>query len=205
MRSRNVRSLVLLFALLAPLAGATSLRAEDPSAALRRGVDEVMAVVYDPAPSEEPLSVRIRPVLEKYFDFAGITRRAIGSGWRQLTPEQQKQATDLFGEIVLRTYADRFQPKERPTLSYGAVVELSARRRELAQTVGYLGQDYSVAYRMEEQPSGTWLVYDIIIEGVSMVSNYRAQFDAILQKGGPEALLRSLEENLGAVTAASRP
>jgi len=185
----------------AALAAATvlcagALRAEEPAAVLRRGVDEVMAVVYDSAPSETPLSVRVRPVLEKYFDFGGITRRAVGPSWRQLSPAQQTRAVELFGEVVLRTYADRFQPKERPTISYGAVVELSARRRELAQTVGYLGQNYSVAYRMEQQPSGGWLVYDVLIEGVSMVQNYRGQFEAILQKGGPEALLKSLEDNL---------
>jgi phospholipid transport system substrate-binding protein len=186
------------------LSGAAPLNAEEPEVILRRGVDEVMAVVYDPAPAEEPLSVRVKPVLEKYFDFGGITRRAVGPGWRQLSPDQQKQATELFGEVVLRTYADRFQPKEKPTISYGKVVELAARRRELAQTVGYLGQNYSVAYRMERQASGMWLVYDIIIEGVSMVSNYRAQFESILQKGGPDALLKSLEENLRDVAAGKK-
>lgn len=190
---------VLLAAAL--FAGVAPLSAEEPEVILRRGVDEVMAVVYDTAPGLEPLSVRVKPVLEKYFDFGGITRRAVGPGWRQLTPDQQKQATELFGEIVLRTYADRFEPKEKPTISYGKMVEISAKRRELAQIVGYLGQNYSVAYRMEQQESGMWLVYDIIIEGVSMVSNYREQFVAILQKGGPDALLKSLEDNLRDVAA----
>ncbi|MBE2215533.1 MAG: ABC transporter substrate-binding protein [Opitutaceae bacterium] len=180
----------------AVLASAGVSRADEPESILRRGVDEVMAVVYDPAPASAPLSVRVKPVLEKYFDFAGITRRAVGPSWKQLSSAQQHRAIDLFGEIVLRTYADRFQPREKPTISYGAVVELSARRRELAQTVGYLGQNYSVAYRMEQQASGGWLVYDVLIEGVSMVQNYRGQFEAILQKGGPEALLKSLEDNL---------
>lgn len=179
--------------------------AEEPEAILRRGVDEVMAVVYDTAPAEAPLSVRVRPVLEKYFDFAGITRRAIGPGWRQLSPAQQKQATELFGEVVLRTYADRFQPKEKPTISYGNVTELSPKRKELAQTVGYLGQNYSVAYRMEQKPLGTWLVYDVIIEGVSMVSNYRAQFESILHKGGPEALLKALQDNLRDIATKTTP
>ena len=183
---------LFIVAVVAPCRAAT----DTPETILRRGVDEVMAVVYDPSPGEAPLSVRVKPVLQKYFDFAGITRRAVGPGWRQLSSAQQKQATELFGEVVLRTYADRFQPKEKPTISYGKVVELSARRRELAQTVGYLGQNYSVAYRMEQQSSGGWLVYDIIIEGVSMVSNYRAQFEAVLQKGGPESLLKSLEDTL---------
>lgn len=193
-RSSIAKTTVLLAA--AVLLGAGPLQADTPEVILRRGVDEVMAVVYDPAPSEAPLSVRVKPVLEKYFDFAGITRRAVGPSWRQLSAQQQKQAIALFGEVVLRTYADRFQPKEKPTITYGSVVELSAKRRELAQTVGYLGQNYSVAYRMEQQASGMWLVYDILIEGVSMVQNYRAQFESILQKGGPEALLKSLEENL---------
>ena len=177
-------------------AGNTPLRAEDAEEVLRRGVDEVMAVIYDPAPGDAPLSVRVKPVLEKYFDFAGITRRAVGPSWKQLAPAQQKRATELFGEVVLRTYADRFQPKEKPTITYGRVVDLTPKRRQLDQTVGYLGQNYSVAYRMEQQASGRWVVYDVIIEGVSMVSNYREQFEAILQKGGPEALIKSLEQNL---------
>ncbi len=185
--------------------GPSRVRAETPEAVLRRGVDEVMAVVYDSGSSEAPLSVRVRPVLEKYFDFGGITRRAIGPGWRQLSPAQQKQATELFGEVVLRTYADRFQPKEKPTITYGKVTQLSGKRHEFAQTVGYLGQNYSVAYRMEQQSSGGWLVYDVIIEGVSMVSNYRAQFEAILQRGGPEALLKSLEDTLRDVSTKTTP
>lgn len=180
----------------AVVASAAALRAEKPEAVLRRGVDEVMAVVYDSPANDVPLSVRVKPVLEKYFDFNGITRRAVGPSWRQLSAAQQKKVVDLFGEIVLRTYADRFQPKERPTISYGNVVELSPKRREMAQTVGYLGQNYSVAYRMEQQASGGWLVYDVLIEGVSMVQNYRGQFEAIMQKGGPEALLKALEDNL---------
>lgn len=204
MRNRSIMSLAAVLAV-ATAFGTGTARAETPEVVLRRGVDEVMAVVYDPAPSEAPLSVRVRPVLEKYFDFAGITRRAVGPGWRQLSAAQQKHATELFGEVVLRTYADRFQPKEKPTITYGNVTEISSKRRELAQTVGYLGQNYSVAYRMEQQSSGMWLVYDIIIEGVSMVSNYRAQFEAILQKGGPEALLKSLEETLRDISTKATP
>jgi phospholipid transport system substrate-binding protein len=168
---------------------------DEPVAVLERGVSEVLAEVYDNPGAAQPPSKRLRPILERYFDFEGITRRALGPGGRKFTPEQFQRATELFSELVLRTYADRFEPKERPVITHGAKVQLSPTRVELPTMITYAGQNYAVAYRMENKGEA-WRIYDVIIEGVSMISNYRAQFDELLQKGGPPQVLRSLEENL---------
>jgi phospholipid transport system substrate-binding protein len=172
----------------------------DPQQVLRGAVDEVLGIAYDGKTSAQPLSERVRPVLEKYFNFESITRRAVGPGWRQFKPEQQQRATTLFTELVIRTYADRFEVGERPGITYAAPVELAPGRRELPTTIDYAGKKYAVAYRME-LVGGNWRIYDVIIEGVSMIANYRAQFDALSQHGGPDAVIHSLEQNLKQVAA----
>jgi phospholipid transport system substrate-binding protein len=179
------------------LAQAARGAAEEPVAVLRRGVDEVLQEVYLHAGSAEPPSQRLRPILERYFDFEGITRRALGPAGKTFTPEELSRTTALFSELVLRTYADRFEPKEKPAIAYGTEARLAPDRVEVPTTITYQGQNYSVAYRMQRKGE-TWRVYDVVIEGVSMISNYRAQFDELLQKGGPARLLRLLEENLAA-------
>lgn len=184
-----------VFIALGLVAGSTARAAEEPLDSVKNGTAEVMVEIYDNAGAPEPPSVRLRPVLKRRFDFEGIARRAIGPGWRSFTPEQRQQTIDLLSELVLRSYADRFDPKARPQIQYGKPIELSAHRMEMPTTISYEGQTYSVSYRIELH-GDAWLVYDVIIEGVSMVSNYRSQFDELVQRGGPEGLLRTLQAKL---------
>lgn len=189
------QAVLFILACAGPWAAAAEPR-EDPMDVLRRGVDEVLNVAYaENPPAGQPLSERVRPVLERYFDLDSITRRAVGPGWRSLTPEERARTTELFAALVLRTYADSFQPGKRPEIQFGTAAKLANTRSELPTTIVYQGQKYSVAYRMEVTAAG-WRIYDVIIEGVSMIANYRAQFEPILQKGKAKALIAALEENL---------
>lgn len=174
---------------------ATASAQPDPQQTLRGAVDEVLAIAYDGKASDRPLSARVRPVLENYFNFDSLTRRAVGPGWRQFTPSQQQRTTVLFTELVIRTYADRFEVGTQPGITYAAPVDLAPGKRELPTTIDYAGKKYAVAYRME-LVSGKWRIYDVIIEGVSMVANYRAQFDSLFQHGGADAIIHALEEKL---------
>ncbi len=174
---------------------ASGASAQEPAALLRQGIDEVLAVVYDGKADGPPLSARLEPVLERYFDLEAVTRRAVGPPWRSFTPAERDRTADLFADLVLRTYADSFQPGERPEVVVGQARVLTPRQHEIASTIGYRGRTFQVAYRMENTAAG-WRIYDVIIEGVSMIANYRAQFDGIVRRGGAQALIRSLEENL---------
>ncbi|CAM2942136.1 ABC transporter substrate-binding protein [Rariglobus hedericola] len=173
-------------------------RAAEAAEMLNTAVDEVMAIAYDKQASAAPLAERVRPVLEKYFNFETITRRAIGPGWRQFSAEQKTTATHLFTDLVIRTYANRFEAGERPGITYSkAIVPDPARPalRELPTTIDYAGKKYAVTYRVE-QAGDSWRIYDVIIEGVSMIANWRSQLDPIFQKGGAAAVITALEKNL---------
>ena len=160
---------------------------------LQNAVNEVLAVT-DVATSNSVLMERLRPVLQKDISFDAMTRRAIGPGWRQFTGDQQKQATQLFTTLIIRSYISKFTIGEHPTIEFKAALVPSPGRVEVPTTLLYRGSRYNVTYRMEE--AGGWLITDVVIEGVSLIANYRTQFDAQFKKGGPDAILGALSRSV---------
>jgi phospholipid transport system substrate-binding protein len=180
-----------------PAWSATAFAAVDsPEATLKRGLGELLGAVKgrnntDPV----ELARRLRPILERFFNFESLTRRGLGPGWKELNPEQQKKATRLFSEIIIRSYTSRFDPSSEVDVQFIRSVDMGNGRQEVPAIARYQGNAVSVAYRVEPGPEG-WRVYDVVIEGVSMASNYRSQFDSIRQKGGPDAVIRAMEDKL---------
>jgi len=167
----------------------------DPEQTLRAVTDQVMEVVYDKPADGRTLAARVQPVMEKYFDFALLTRRAVGPGWRQLTPAQQQRTIQLLTEMIVRNYCARFDTVNRSRVIYATPVQVAPGRYELPTTVSHTRRDYAVVYRAELMPDG-WRFYDVVVEGVSLVANYRAQFTALFQQGGADAIISALEKNL---------
>jgi phospholipid transport system substrate-binding protein len=195
-RSILKSTLVLLLLGAVRLSGAPSVG--DPAAMLRSSVDEVLSIAYS-GHGNETLAARVRPSLEKCVAFDLVTRQAMGPGWRQFSATDQKRVTDLFSELMIRTYSARVVGTQRPKIDYGTPVELAPDRREIPTrvTTSTSNEPLAVVYRMVKLPAG-WRIYDILIEGVSFVANYRAQFDEIIQKGGAPAVIRTLETKLAA-------
>lgn len=192
--SRLLLPSILVGALLAArAAGAES--AQDPGQTVRAANDQVLAIIYEQPAGGLPLAARVRPVMEQYFDFASLTRRAVGPGWRQLTPAQQQHTTRLLTELIVRNYCAHFDASVRSRITIAAPVALAAGRCEVPTTIIHSGQNIAVTYRAEQLPDG-WRFYDVIVEGVSLVANYRAQFTALFQQGGAKAIIRALEEKL---------
>ena len=170
--------------------------ADTPEVTLKRGLAELLGSVKGRNNSNPvELAKRLRPILERFFNFESLTRRALGPGWKDLNPEQQKKATQLFSEIIIRSYTSRFDPNSEVDVQFSRSVDMGNGRKEVPAVARYQGNAVSVAYRVEPGPEG-WRVYDVVIEGVSMASNYRSQFDSIRQKGGPAAVLHAMEDKL---------
>jgi phospholipid transport system substrate-binding protein len=174
---------------------------DDAATLLRNSVDEVLSIAYS-GHGNETLPARVRPALEKCFAFELVTRQAMGPGWRQFSASDQKRITDLFGELLVRTYSSRVVGTQRPNVTFGSPVTLAADRCEIPTRVNFPSgnEPVAVVYRMTKLPAG-WRIYDILIEGVSFVANYRAQFEEIIQRGGAPAVIRILESKLAAAPA----
>jgi len=167
--------------------------ADEAQSHLRGAIEEVLAV-SDRVSSRSALATTVRPVLQRHISFDTMTRRAVGLGWKQFNAAQQKKATDLFTTLVIRTYSSKFTPGERPVITYKTATSPAAGRVDVPTTLVYKGSHYAVTYRME-QISG-WRIADVVIEGVSLIANYRSQLDSTFKQGGAEAVIRSLEQSV---------
>jgi len=170
--------------------------ASSPAAAedfLKKSVNEVVGIAKSAANSSA-LAESARPLLVKITSFDAMTRRAVGPGWRQFTSDQQKEAIRLFSTLIIRTYSGKFTPGELPEITYKAATSPSPERVEVSTTTLYKGSRYNVIYRLEEIDG--WRITDVVIEGVSMVANYRTQFDAEFKQGGAEAVLAALKKSV---------
>ena len=160
---------------------------------LQVAVNEVLTSA-DHASSASALAASLRPILEKHISFDAMTRRAVGPGWREFTPEQQKKATDLFTTLIIRTYSSKITPGEHPVIKFNTASETAPGRVEVPTSLLYQGSHYTVTYRLEETEG--WRITDVVIEGVSLIANYRSQFDAEFKKGGANAVINALSQSV---------
>lgn len=186
------KTILVAISVLALIQVPASLAAADAEVTLRDGMKEVLAIT-ETSKGGRPMADKLQPILEKRVCFESMTRRAIGPGWRQFTPAQQREATRLFTKLIIRSYSNKFTPGEQPEINYLKSKSPAPDKIEIPTTILYKGSRYSIVYRMENR--GGWLVTDILAEGVSLVANYRAQFDELYKKGGVAAVLDSLKQS----------
>jgi len=187
----TLRFLLPLLLAAAPLA--VSAQLAEAQTRLKSAVTEVLTVA-DRAGSRSALPESLRPVLKKYVSFETMTKRAVGPGWKQFTPAQQQQATQLFATLIIRSYSSKFTPGEHPAITYQTAVEPAAGRVDVPTSMVYKGSHYTVIYRMEQVQG--WRITDVVIEGVSLIANYRSQLDAQFKKGGADAVISSLTQSV---------
>jgi phospholipid transport system substrate-binding protein len=191
----NPRSLLLLILPFLLIQGTVRASTQEAENRLKASVDKVVAVAKS-APDRKALIAGVKPVLENILSFDAMTRRAVGPGWRQFTPEQQKEAIRLFTTLILRTYTAKFTPGELPGVEYKTASSPAPNRVEIPTTSLYKGSRYDVIYRLEETDGAPWRITDVVIEGVSMVANYRAQFDSQFKQGGADAVIAALNRSV---------
>ena len=184
---------LLFLAALILLHGSASASTAEAEKRLQTAVNEVLAAA-DAAPSRGVLLECLNPILQRHMSFDAMTRRAVGPGWRQFTDDQKKKSTQLFATLIIRTYSSKFTPGEHPVIKFNPASAPAPGRVEVPTTLQYQGSHYSVTYRLEEAEG--WRVTDVVIEGVSLVANYRAQFDEQFKKGGAGAVVGALSQSV---------
>ncbi len=159
--------------------------------------EEVLQIIKTDPKVQAGDQQRVREVVETkllpYFDFERITALAMGRNWRQATPEQQKQLVDQFRALLVRTYSGALAQYRDQTMDYKPLradanaTEVTVRTEVIRQGQAPVQIDYSMA----KTPSG-WKVYDVIVGGVSLVTNYRDEFNEQIKSGGVDGLIKTL-------------
>jgi phospholipid transport system substrate-binding protein len=181
--------------------------AESPLDMIHSTVDQVIAVLQDPAYRGEAhrndRREKLREIVLPHFDTQGLAQRALGVYWRQRTGEEKREFTQLFTDLVGQSYSatiDRyatdvqvFYDQERIDDGY-AEVDTRVRAPSQAQSI-------SINYFLH-QVGGKWLIDDVQIDNVSMVRNYRAQFSRILNTSSYADLVQKIHNKLQALNTA---
>ncbi len=162
---------------------------------LRGAVDRVLKIVEDPSLKGDGRTTErraaVRQVAQEIFDFQEMARRSLGRHWQTLNEKQREEFTALFSDLLERSYVSRIEQYGGERISY-------VNERVDGDTAGVLtkittkgGTEVPIEYRTLKK-GDRWFVYDVLIEGVSLVSNYRTQFNKILQTSNYNDLIQRL-------------
>ena len=177
---------------------------ESPEALVKRVSQDVIATIKSDPLVQAGNQARIREVMETkllpHFDFTRMTALAMGRNWRAATPEQQQRLTDEFRTLLVRTYSGALNKYRDETIEYKPL-RMNPGDTEVTVRTAVMkpgGAPIQIDYSMEKTPSG-WKAYDVIVAGVSLVTNYRDEFNEQIKGGGVDGLLKTLaEKNKGA-------
>jgi phospholipid transport system substrate-binding protein len=160
-------------------------------------IDKMLAKMQTPefkGMQKDAKLTEISNIINEVFDWQELSRRTLGREWNKFSPDQQKEFVTLFEELLKGIYADRILAYTQEKIEFGKETELKKGRVEVeSYIITTDNKKVPLFYRMTNK-SGQWRVYDVVIEGVSMVKNYRGQFRQILSTKKPEDLLQTLRE-----------
>jgi phospholipid transport system substrate-binding protein len=172
-----------------------------PLDTVKGNVNGVLDILRDPKLKGEAgrkvKEQRIQAAAEKLFDFVELSKRTLGLSWNNFTPEQRKEFVRLFETILKDAYVDKIMAYTNEQVNFTKEVSLSETTVEVESVVITKGSQVPINYRIIKKEN-EWRVYDVVIEGVSLISNYRTQFREILGNNPPEKLLETLRTKVGA-------
>jgi len=194
---RRIAGAILILAIfvVVPLQG----YAATPKETVEQGVNKVLKTLSDPAFKAKAKDEKITTIskeIDHIFDFEELSKRTLGRDWKKMSAEQQTEFVKLFKQLLQGVYADRLLAYSDQEVIFDKEIML---KKGSAEVQSYLqtsdGKKIPLFYRLTDK-SGGWKVYDVVIEGVSMVKNYRTQFRQILSKGSPDELIETLREKV---------
>jgi phospholipid transport system substrate-binding protein len=181
-----------LFTLALAVSGAT---AAGPTEVAKEVIDNVLEILNNPANAGEAKKdyrqQQVKQLVDRHFDYREMAKRSLGQTWTKLNPGQRDEFVRLFAELLEASYADKIDKYARHIRIDYTGENLDGEYAEVRTVVVRPNDRIPLSYRMLNE-SGDWMVYDVVIEGVSLVSNYRSQFGRIISESSYAELVRRL-------------
>ena len=165
--------------------------AKTPTEQVREVVDEVLALLADEKLEQEARRTQIREAIAPHFDFEAMSRSILAINWKKATPEQRSRFIVLFKQRLENTYVTAMENYSGETVRYGKEKVEGKRASVETFIVRPSGVETPVTYRLRSK-SDEWIAYDVIAEGVSLLSNYRSSYRSIVDKEGIDGLLTQM-------------
>jgi phospholipid transport system substrate-binding protein len=195
-RQPGVAAVGLLFLFFCILMPAPS-RAGGPTEQMRTTLDKVLAIVRNSNSNsegqKEDLRTRLTEVIYPRFDFTEMAKRSLGSHWGRRSAEEQREFVKVFTGLLARTYADSIESNSTQSILYTREIEDKDYAEVDTKIVTDKDEEVSINYKLHSVNS-EWKVYDLVIEDISLVNNYRSQFDRVIARSSFQELIRVMKE-----------
>jgi phospholipid transport system substrate-binding protein len=189
----------ILATLLAALVPALAAAQESPEALVKRTTDEILTIIKNDKDVASGNQAKVAELAEQkvlpHFDFERMTRLAVGRNWAQATDAQKQALIKEFRTLLVRTYSSSLSQYRNQTIDVKPT-KIAAGDKEATVRTAVIqqgGPPIPIDYAMEKTDSG-WKVYDVVIDGASLVTTYRGTFNDQIQKGGVDGLVKALQE-----------
>jgi phospholipid transport system substrate-binding protein len=193
---RWFEKLMLLVMLLMPLYAFAGI----PLDTIKANANAVLDVLRDPKLKGEAgkkvKEQRVEAAADKLFDYVELSKRTLGLNWNKFSPEQRKEFVELYRTILKDAYIDKVTGYTNEQVTFTKEIPLSETTVEVQSVVVAKGVETPIYYRVIKKEN-EWKVYDVVIEGVSLITNYRTQFREILGNNPPEKLIETLRKKAG--------
>jgi len=186
MNTLHALTLTAIFALVT----AGTAVAGEPTDQVRRSVDEVLKIVQS-QPDGPARRTAVRQAANRLFDFEETAKRALGPHWQQRTPAEHEEFVRLFSDLLEAAYVGKIDLYQGEKITYVGETVDGDQATVKTRIVTKQGNEVPVDYRLLREMDG-WRVYDVIIEGVSLVANYRTQFNKIIQTSSYDDVVKRM-------------
>jgi phospholipid transport system substrate-binding protein len=173
--------------------------AGEPTENIKQTTEKIISILTDPAFQGEDRAVErrklIRRAVDDLFDWHEMSRRSLARHWKKRTTEEKKEFIPLFADLLERTYMNRIENYSGESVTYNG--ERVKGKYSLVSVTVFTSKDVAIPaqYRLRKKDD-KWLVYDVSIEGVSLVNNYRTQFNSIIQSSSYDELVEKLKKKV---------
>jgi phospholipid transport system substrate-binding protein len=167
---------------------------------VRTSVEKAIRILKDPqlqSPEKKNERIdRLREALNPIFDYDEMAKRSLGVHWRRRTPAEQEAFVKVFRDFLERIYSDKIDFYGGEKVLFGREIIDGDFAQVESTLVKPKGEEIAVAYKLR-RTNGKWRVYDAVVENISIVNNYRSQFDRVISSSSYEELVKRLQEKAG--------
>jgi phospholipid transport system substrate-binding protein len=195
----KTRLFALIFAVLMVVCSGKAAHAGEPTEAIRGAVNQGVEILknakLDNRQERNQVIDRLRQIVYPLFDFNEMAMRSMGGNWRRINPQQRQEFVSTFTALLEKTYADQIDLYNGQQVVYGGESVDGTYAQVDSRIIDKNGQTYSVVYRLH-RVDGKWRIYDVVAENISIVNNYRSQFNRVIARSSFEELLKTMKQQV---------
>lgn len=194
---KNRLGILLLATVVALLLSSTGAVAATPTASIQGAIDGVIKILNtDSLKGDAKRKIRrdkIRGAIGPSFSFEAMSRRSLGKYWKKLSDAEKSEFVEVFGTMIENSYISKLEKYTDEKVLYEKETIRKSSAEVRTKVITSSGTKIPINYRMSNK-TGDWLIYDVVVEGVSLVRNYRSQFAQVLRKEPIASLITTLRE-----------